>query len=133
LIVPDLGTLAWRQMSAFRDDRSAILSRRRHTVVSCGLDEGRQRAQCILPVVFRGGLPASLIDFDLAKPTTRVVDLVNALYWWAPLLHPMDRAPALAGVDVAARVRAFADAYGMTAVQRALVVPPRCDECVTPG
>lgn len=74
-------------------------------------------------VVFRGGLPAALIDFDLAKPTTRVVDLVNALYWWAPLLHPLDRAPALAGVDVAARVRVFADTYGMTASQRALVVP----------
>ena len=74
-------------------------------------------------VVFRAGLPAALIDFDLAKPTTRVVDLVNALYWWAPLLHPLDRAPALQGVDVAARVRVFADAYGMTPGQRALVVP----------
>ncbi len=74
-------------------------------------------------VVFRDGLPAALIDFDLARPTTRVADLVNALYWWAPLSHPLDRAPALAEVDVAARVRVFADAYGMTADQRVLVVP----------
>ena len=29
-------------------------------------------------VVFRDGLPAALIDFDLAKPTTRVYDIANA-------------------------------------------------------
>lgn len=74
-------------------------------------------------VVFRGGLPAALIDFDLARPTTRVADCVNALYWWAPLLHPLDRAPALVGTDVAHRVRLFADAYGLDAGQRAFVVP----------
>ncbi|MDP9393363.1 MAG: aminoglycoside phosphotransferase family protein [Actinomycetota bacterium] len=74
-------------------------------------------------VVFRDGLPAALIDFDLARPTTRVADLVNALYWWAPLLHPRDRAPALAEADVAARARVVADAYRMTAAQRAQVVP----------
>jgi hypothetical protein len=74
-------------------------------------------------VVFRDGLPAALIDFDLARPTTRVADLVNALYWWAPLMHPADRAPALAETDVAERARAFADAYGMTAAQRAQIVP----------
>ena len=41
-------------------------------------------------VVFRGGLPAALIDFDLARPTTRVADAVNAVHWWAPLSHPQD-------------------------------------------
>jgi len=74
-------------------------------------------------VVFRGGLPAALIDFDLARPTTRVADVVNAVHWWAPLVHPVDRAPALVAADIPARVRAFVDAYGMTAEQRALVVP----------
>jgi Ser/Thr protein kinase RdoA (MazF antagonist) len=74
-------------------------------------------------VVFDGGRPVALIDFDLARPTTRVADLANALYWWAPLLHPVDRAPSLADADVPARVRAFADAYGMTAGQRAQLVP----------
>lgn len=74
-------------------------------------------------VVFDGGLPAALIDFDLARPTTRVADLANALYWWAPLLDPVDRAPSLTDADVSARVRAFADAYGMTAEQRAAVIP----------
>ncbi|MCL3861783.1 aminoglycoside phosphotransferase family protein [Actinotalea sp. K2] len=74
-------------------------------------------------VVFREGLPAALIDFDLARPTTRVADLVNLLHWWAPLQHPVDRAPALAEVDVAARVRVAVDAYGLTPDQRAQVVP----------
>ena len=74
-------------------------------------------------VVFRDGLPAALIDFDLARPTTRVLDAVNAVYWWVPLRPPEDRPPSLVDADVPARVRAFADAYGMTAEQRALVVP----------
>ncbi|HUY45868.1 MAG TPA: aminoglycoside phosphotransferase family protein [Streptosporangiaceae bacterium] len=45
-------------------------------------------------VVFRGGL----IDFDLAMPTTRLYDITNALWYWAPLKwgDPRDRAPALA-------------------------------------
>jgi Ser/Thr protein kinase RdoA (MazF antagonist) len=74
-------------------------------------------------VVFRTGLPVALIDFDLARPTTRVVDVVNALYWWAPLLHPLDRTLALVDADIAARVAAFADAYGLTGRQRADLVP----------
>ncbi|WAP53220.1 aminoglycoside phosphotransferase family protein [Arthrobacter sp. ATA002] len=73
-------------------------------------------------VVFRGGMPAALIDFDLARPTTRVADAVNAMYWWAPLCHPQDRGPALAGADAARRVRIFADAYGMDEVQRSGIV-----------
>lgn len=74
-------------------------------------------------VVFRAGLPAALIDFDLARPTTPVVDLVNAMYWWVPLLPDCERAPALVGADAAQRVRLMADAYGLTVEQRALVVP----------
>jgi hypothetical protein len=74
-------------------------------------------------VVFRDGLPAALIDFDLARPTTRVVDLLNAVAWWTPLLHPADRPPQLADADVPARVRLLADAYGATAGQRAQLVP----------
>jgi Ser/Thr protein kinase RdoA (MazF antagonist) len=73
-------------------------------------------------VVFDGGRPAALIDFDLARPTSRVADLANALYWWAPLVDPVDRPPSLVSADVPARVRAFADAYGMTAEQRAQVI-----------
>jgi len=73
-------------------------------------------------VVFRHGEPAAFIDFDLARPTTRVADVVNALYWWAPLLHPADRAPAFVHIDVPQRVRLFADAYGLSADQRSKLV-----------
>ncbi|GAA4567929.1 phosphotransferase enzyme family protein [Planotetraspora kaengkrachanensis] len=81
------------------------------------------RDYCPGNVVFRDGLPAALIDFDLAKPTTRIDDLANALYYWAPLLHPKDRAPSFVGLDIPHRVALFADAYGMTPTQRRVLVP----------
>ena len=74
-------------------------------------------------VVFRDGLPAALIDFDLARPTTRLYDLANALWYWAPLRDPRDRAPAFADADIPRRVAVFADAYGMTARHRAELAP----------
>jgi hypothetical protein len=76
-------------------------------------------------VVFRGGLPAALIDFDLAHPTTRLYDLANALWYWAPLRNsdPRDRAPAFKDADIVHRVAVFADAYGMTPRQRAELAP----------
>jgi hypothetical protein len=78
-------------------------------------------------VVFRDGLPAALIDFDLAHPTTRVYDLANALWFWAPLRDPRDRAPAFVTADVPHRAAVFADAYGMTAGQRAGLAPMAVD------
>ncbi len=81
------------------------------------------RDYCPGNVVFRDGLPAALIDFDLARPTTRLYDIANALYWWAQLLDPLDRAPALRDADVPARVALFADAYDMDADQRAGLMP----------
>ena len=85
------------------------------------------RDYCPGNVVFRGGLPAALIDFDLARPTTRLNDVANALYWWAQLLDPLDRAPALRDADVPARVALFADAYDMDADQRAGLMPLAVD------
>ena len=80
-------------------------------------------------VVFRDGLPVALIDFDLAKPTTRLYDIANALWYWAPLREgdPRDRPPALADADIPHRVAVFADAYGMTARQRADLMPVAVD------
>lgn len=74
-------------------------------------------------VVFRDGRPTALIDFDLAMPTTRLYDIANALWYWAPLRDPRDRAPAFADADIPHRVAVFADAYGMTAQQRADLAP----------
>ena len=78
-------------------------------------------------VVFRGGRPVALIDFDLAKPTTRLYDIVNAVWYWAPLRDPRDRAPAFADLDIPHRVAVFADTYGMTARQRAGFAPLAID------
>ncbi|MEO3824725.1 aminoglycoside phosphotransferase family protein [Actinomadura sp. B10D3] len=81
------------------------------------------RDYCPGNVVFRDGLPAALIDFDLARPTTRIYDIANALYWWAPLLHPTDRTPALVDADIPHRAAVFADAYQMTEQQRHDLMP----------
>ncbi|MEV6158892.1 aminoglycoside phosphotransferase family protein [Nonomuraea sp. NPDC052129] len=67
-------------------------------------------------VIFRDGRPRALIDFDLARPTTRLFDVVTTLRHWAPIGDPVDLAPLQRGLDVGARLRLFCDAYG---------VPPR--------
>ena len=74
-------------------------------------------------VVFRQGLPAALIDFDLARPTTRLYDIANALWWWAPLRDPRDRSAAFVAADIPHRSAVFAGAYGMTWQQRKDLVP----------
>ena len=81
------------------------------------------RDYCPGNVVFRDGLPVALIAFDLAKPTTRLYDVANALWYWAPLRDPRDRAPAFADADIPHRVAVFADAYGMSARHRAELAP----------
>lgn len=80
-------------------------------------------------VIFRDGRPAALIDFDLAMPTTRLYDIANALWYWAPLKWAdlRDRAPALEDADIPHRIAVFADAYGMTAEQRAELTPVAVD------
>lgn len=62
-------------------------------------------------------------------PTTRLYDITNALWYWAPLKwgDPRDRAPALADADIPHRVAVFAGAYGMTARQRAELAPLAAD------
>jgi hypothetical protein len=54
-----------------------------------------------------------LVDFDMAGPTTRLLDVVVAATWWAPLRHPHDLAPHWAALDGTRRLRLFADAYGL--------------------
>lgn len=81
------------------------------------------RDYCPGNVVFRDGLPAALIDFDLARPTTRLYEVANAMYWWLPLLDPADRAPALASADISRRAAVFAEAYGLSGGLRAQLVP----------
>lgn len=74
-------------------------------------------------VVVRDGEAIALIDFDLAKPATRVDEVFNLCLWWAPLAPEEDRTGPLKGVDAVARTRLIADAYGLAAVDRARFVP----------
>ncbi|GAA5055057.1 Ser/Thr protein kinase RdoA (MazF antagonist) [Thermocatellispora tengchongensis] len=72
-------------------------------------------------VVFRGALPYALIDFDMARPTTRLFDIVTTLRHWAPIADPVDRDPLLRGLGpagVGRRVRLFCDAYGLVPRER---------------
>ncbi len=64
-------------------------------------------------VVVRDGRAVGLVDFDMAGPTTRLLDVVVAATWWAPLRHPHDLAPHWAALDGTRRLRLFADAYGL--------------------
>jgi aminoglycoside phosphotransferase (APT) family kinase protein len=64
-------------------------------------------------VVVRNGRAVGLLDFDMSGPATRLLDVVNTAMWWVPLRHPDDLAPHWRSLDVPARLRLFADAYGL--------------------
>lgn len=74
-------------------------------------------------VVFRDGEAFALIDFDLARPASRLLEVMNAMVHWGPLTHPADRAPALTDDQVIRRCVVFADAYGLDAASRERFVP----------
>lgn len=74
-------------------------------------------------VVFRDGVACALIDFDLARPSSRADDICNMLQWWAPWQPVQDRPEALADVDERARTVLMLDAYGLDESARALLVP----------
>jgi hypothetical protein len=72
-------------------------------------------------IVFRDGRAASLIDFDLASPGSRVWDVACAARLWAPLrpdryIDDLRRGRALA------RFRLFVDCYGLTDLDRVRLV-----------
>ena len=99
---------------------------------SCGVGEGEllvgdgvtQGIVRIGDTVRRPLRPFSLtVHAYLAHPTTRLYDIANALWYWAPLRDPRDRSPAFADADIPHRVAVFADAYGMTARHRAELAP----------
>lgn len=73
-------------------------------------------------VVFRDRRAVGLIDFDLCGPTTRLREVANTAMHWVPLQAPDDAPPAWAGIDVPARLRVFADAYGLDDASRAGLV-----------
>lgn len=73
-------------------------------------------------VVWRGGEAYALIDFDLARPASRMLEVQNALMYWAPLCDPQDRDPQQTDLDVPRRCRLFADAYGLSDDDRSVLI-----------
>ena len=78
-------------------------------------------------VIFRtgpdGARPYAFIDFDLARPGTRLVDIIQTLRYWAPIADPADRDPALPDAHVPARIALFCEAYGLSYAARSRLVP----------
>ena len=75
---------------------------------------------CPENVVARQGRAVALLDFDFAAPGRRVFDLAAFATMCVPLDTEDDAARlGRAGLDVPARLRLLADAYGLDAAQRA--------------
>ncbi|WP_214109819.1 phosphotransferase [Acrocarpospora catenulata] len=74
-------------------------------------------------VIFRSGVPVAFIDFDLARPTSRLFDIVTTLRHWAPIADPLDRDPLQRTVKVGPRLRLFCDAYGLSPADRLRLLP----------
>lgn len=72
-------------------------------------------------VIFAGGQPVALIDFDLAGPGSAVWDVACAARLWAPLRDGRDAPPSLAGRELH-RLRLFLDAYGLPTRDRPRVI-----------
>jgi len=73
-------------------------------------------------IVVRAGRAVGLIDFDMAGPTTRLIDLYNTAMHWVPLRDPVDVWPTWTDVDQPRRLRMLADAYGLDRRQRLALV-----------
>lgn len=71
-------------------------------------------------VILRQGVPAALVDWDLAGPGDHLIDVAGAAYNWAPLRA--DGPDDLAPTDRARRARAVCDGYGLDAGDRARLV-----------
>jgi Ser/Thr protein kinase RdoA (MazF antagonist) len=66
-------------------------------------------------VVFRERRPAVMLDWDMAGPGSRLWDVANAARCWVPLYSASGRFDL---AERAARLRLFADAYGLTSAER---------------
>jgi hypothetical protein len=73
-------------------------------------------------VVVRDGRAVGLVDFDLAGPAPRLLDLYNTAMHWVPLRDPVDVWHTWRGVDQAARLRVLVDGYGLDGAGRAAIV-----------
>jgi hypothetical protein len=75
-------------------------------------------------VIFRDGLPVALIDWELAAPVTRVLDVALAGTYWGGLR--IDRQLTEWGIPLdgrGERLRLLCDGYGLDADARARLLP----------
>jgi hypothetical protein len=77
-------------------------------------------------VIFRGGRAVALVDFDLAGPACAAWDVACASRLWAPLRDGRDVSEPVRGRGLA-RLRLFADGYGMPRRERERVVDAMVD------
>lgn len=74
-------------------------------------------------VIFRSRLPYALIDWELAAPTTRVLDVALAATYWAGIRADAQLADWGIPLDRRGeRLRLLCDAYGLTIEQRAALL-----------
>ena len=79
-------------------------------------------------VVFRDGLPAALIDWELAGPSTRVLELGLAATYWASIR--IDEQVLAWGLPLerrGERLRLLCDAYGLDAGERSRLLAELID------
>lgn len=72
-------------------------------------------------VLFRGGQPLALIDWELAAPGPRAVDLAAAASQWVPLRSDDDVGSALPKDRRRERLRMLLDGYGLDIEPRAFL------------
>jgi hypothetical protein len=79
-------------------------------------------------VIFRDGHPAALIDWDLAIPASRLVDVASAAYYWAPLRIDAEDVGLEPDVNRRGqRMRGLCDAYGLDRSDRLALVDVVCE------
>jgi hypothetical protein len=74
-------------------------------------------------VIFRDRFPYALIDWELAAPTTRVLDVALAATYWAGIRADAQLADWAVPLDRRGeRLRLLCDAYGLTPTQRSTLL-----------
>jgi hypothetical protein len=74
---------------------------------------------CPENVICRDGRAVALIDWDFASPGRPLWDVVGTARLCVPFVEPGRRGREYGGVNVMARLRVLADAYGLSATERA--------------
>jgi hypothetical protein len=77
---------------------------------------------CPENVIFRDNVAVAIVDFDFAGPADPIFDVAEAAYYWMPFFAPEDLDVTFGPVDQAARLRLFADEYGVPRADRRRLV-----------